>query len=108
MGLLELSRQKGDKSLPLSRGVAVDRYQIKCEQYINGVVLDSCFFVCAGKSSFYEYAEHIVESDELAKSISKWSSPVVGSISLNEWQEEAMDKALRKPFQLIQGPPGNE
>ena len=33
---------------------------------------------------------------------------MTGSMSLNEWQEEAMDKALCKSFQLIQGPPGNE
>ena len=65
-------------------------------------------FYVAGKSSFYKDAKRITDSDELAKSISKWSSPVTASISLNEWQNEAMDIALRKPFQLIQGPPGNE
>ena len=45
----------------------------------------------------------------MARCISLWShSKPDNKITLNQWQEEAMDKAIAKPFQLIQGPPGNQ
>ncbi len=65
------------------------------------------FFFSLGLNSSCKQAKAIAEKDELAKCISMWTS--LGRdhrTFLNEWQNEAMDKALQKPFQLIQGPPG--
>ena len=41
------------------------------------------------------------ESQQISKSISELSDK-----SSTLWQQEAVVKALKKPFQLIQGPPG--
>ena len=46
----------------------------------------------------------VVDEDPFVKSISQWSSEP--GKKLNKGQEHAMDLALKKPFQLIQGPPG--
>ena len=54
----------------------------------------------------------IIGEDELVKSISKWDpeaeSEKTAPTVLNTGQEEAMDEAIHKPFQLIQGPPGKQ
>jgi hypothetical protein len=72
-----------------------------------GICIDILFVFCAGNSGLHsQNARRIMHQDELAMSISKWSSSATDSIALNEWQEEAMDNALHKSFQLIQGPPG--
>ena len=53
-------------------------------------------------------AATIVENDVLARSISKWipSSAEGTQKKLNGGQMVAMNKAIYKTFQLIQGPPG--
>ena len=44
---------------------------------------------------------------ELATSISKWSTKLSKkTVSINEGQNDAINLALKRPFQLIQGPPG--
>ena len=48
-----------------------------------------------------EFSKHIA-----ATSISEWGDETSNLQHLNVWQEEAVGKALEKPFQLIQGPPG--
>ena len=48
---------------------------------------------------------HIAKTDELAQSISRWTADKEDKI-LNRFQKEAMFKALKGHFQLIQGPPG--
>ena len=52
-----------------------------------------------------------MKTDKLAESISEWSSDSSGVHDpkfLNKWQKKAMEMALDKPFQLIQGPPGKQ
>ena len=57
---------------------------------------------------FNKRSESIVRNDPLATSISMWSSSIpTKSLDLNEGQKKAMSLALRREFQLIQGPPGN-
>ena len=50
-----------------------------------------------------------MKTDKFTESISEWSSDSSGVHDpkfLNKWQKKAMEMALDKPFQLIQGPPG--
>ena len=56
--------------------------------------------------SYSEQAESVAGKDKLVKSLSGWTYSPNSSRDLNQWQEKAMYKALCKPFQLIQGPPG--
>ncbi len=59
-----------------------------------------------GPNSYSRTCQDIVKNDDLVKSISMWSSAKGKLTKLNNWQEAAMSKAIQKPFQLIQGPPG--
>jgi hypothetical protein len=55
-------------------------------------------------------SQRIVSMDDMALSISKWapeSTMGQDEVTLNEGQEQAMNMALGRQFQLIQGPPGN-
>ncbi len=49
---------------------------------------------------------NIIKKDELATSLSKWEPPSESSLFLNDGQKRAMEQAIMKEFQLIQGPPG--
>ena len=53
----------------------------------------------------YSHARRIADRDELAKSISKWSTREGEDIKLNGSQWTAMNKSFSRSFQLIQGPP---
>lgn len=60
----------------------------------------------AGRTFYTKKCEDIMKKERLTESISLWPSSNGELIRLNESQMEAMHKALREPFQLIQGPPG--
>ena len=73
--------------------------------------LTSCNVVCYSIADCNNYPSHDVQAIlhlELSTSVSRWSitSDIKESISLNRWQKQAIDSALKSPFHLVQGPPG--
>ena len=88
MGLLALN---GKKVSELSKSVAVQRSKIHANV----------------EAAIKKESRSIARQDVLAFSLSKWATPEPPEAKeLNDGQKKAMDLALSKPFQLIQGPPG--
>ncbi len=68
--------------------------------------LTSCNVVCYSIADCNNYPSHDVQ--ELSTTVLRWSitSDIKKSISLNKWQNQAIELALESPFHLVQGPPG--
>lgn len=91
-GLQALTSPKSDSVSKLSKNVAV-------EQLVINVTVEE---------AIKRVHRNIVAADDLATSISKWAPEPTGGPGkvLNGGQKRAMDMALGRKFQLIQGPPG--
>ena len=95
-----------EKVSQLSRLVAVDPLEIRSENSNNNCIIVIMSLLTLDQNAYTKSCQDILRKDELVKSVSAWSTSKGRSVQLNQWQQRAIEKAIREPFQLIQGPPG--